>query len=224
MSLLLDDDVRKEWDSLRSRGNTGTRAAAAAGPASIRDSDRSFVAVATTETPARMIDWERMAYIDEVLLAAGGSVPGDHVPLLRNHRRYEPADDIYGSAREWKLEADLNQWACRCFMSDPSDPEDPVVRAWTRVRGGHLRGVSIGYEVLAFEDVPPGEKKKVAGRFWTAGQRVLRVSTEWVVHELSLTPIGADKKALVRSKGGDGIPVFTGFRTSQPELPRSFFR
>lgn len=210
-----------EWEALRSRGITGTRVLPPT-PSSIRESDRSFGCVATTETPARMIDWEAYAYIDEILIARGGSIPGDHVPLLRNHQRFDPADDIYGSAREWKLEDEI-QWGCRCFMAEPSDPQDPVNRAWTRVKGGHLRGVSIGYEVQAFTDIPPGEKKKVGDRYFTAGPRRLRVSTEWVVHELSLTPIGADKKALIRSKGM-APPVVTGFRAALPPSQGSYFR
>jgi hypothetical protein len=224
MSLSVEQTVQAEWDALRSRGITGARVLPPATPSSIRESDRSFGCVAATETAAKMIDWETYAWIDEVLLARGGSIPGDHVPLLRNHMRFDPADDIYGSAREWKLEDDV-QWICRCFMSEPSDELDPVNRAWTRVRGGHLRGVSVGYEVLAFEDIQPGEKKKVANRFWTAPpQRRLRVSTEWVVRELSLTPIGADKQALIRSKGVAPLPVVTGFRTSKPQPQGSYFR
>lgn len=222
MSHKLDQSIAQEWESLRSRGITGTRVLPPT-PASIRESDRSFGCVASTETPARMIDWETYSYIDEILVARGGSIPGDHVPLLRNHQRWDPADDVYGSAREWKLEDDA-QWACRCFMSEPSDPQDPVNRAWTRVKGGHLRGVSIGYSVVAYTDIPAGEKKKVGDRYFTAGpQRRLRVSTEWVVYELSLTPIGADKKALVRSMGSTP-PVITGFRTSRPQPEGSYFR
>lgn len=221
-ALVLEPEVQSVWDSLRSRGNTGARALSTR-PSSIIEADRSFQAVAATENPARMIDWANMRYIDEVLVASGGRIENDYAPLLRNHQRYDPADDVYGSAREWALEADT-QWLCRCFMSKPSDPSDPVERAWTRVLGGHLRAVSVGYEVLKFEDVPPGERKKVAGRFWTAGERVLRVSTEWVIHELSLTPIGADSKALIRSKDIDALPVVTGFRTAAPQPKGSYFR
>lgn len=216
-------EISQEWETLRARGMTGSRVLGPTAPASIREADRSFGAVAATETPARMIDWSTYSFVDEILVATGGSVPGDHVPLLRNHYRSDPADDVYGSAREWKLENEI-QWVCRCFMSEPSDERDPVQRAWTRVKGGHLRGVSIGYEVLAFTDIPPGEKKKVSGRFWTAGTRILRVSTSWVVHELSLTPIGADKKALIRSKGGEGDPVVSGFRRSLPDSKKEYFR
>jgi hypothetical protein len=219
----LEDLERQQWDALRSRGLTGARVLPKNAPVSIRESDRSFLCVATSEAPTPMRDWATYTLVDEILLAKGGKIPGDHVPLLRNHYRNDPADDIYGSAREWNLENEI-QWACRCFMSEPSDERDPVIRAWTRILGGHLRRVSIGYEVLGFEDIQPGEKKKVAGRFFTAGARVLRVSTEWTIHELSLTPIGADPNALIRSKGGDPPPVITGFRKSLPDTFRSYFR
>lgn len=217
-----DQAVQREWEALRTRGLTGARALPTT-PASINESDRSFGCVATTETPARMIDWETFRYIDEVLVAKGGEIPGDHVVLLRNHQRSDPADDVYGSAREWKLE-DSKLWSCRCFMSDPSDAMDPVERAWTRVKGGHLRAVSIGYQVFEFEDIEPGQKKRVDGRFWTAGERVLRICTRWQVHELSLTPVGADSKALIRSKDHAPEPIVTGFRTSSPQPKGSYFR
>jgi hypothetical protein len=223
MTQAIDQSVVKEWESLRSRGITGTRELPSMAPSSLRESDRSFLCVASTETPAVMVDWEAGRYIDEILIASGGSIPNDHVPLLRNHRRFDPSDDIYGSAREWKLEDQL-QWVCRCFISEASDPQDPVNRAWTRVKGGHLRGVSVGYQVLAYTDIPAGEKKKVGDRYFTAKpERRLRVSTEWVVHELSLTPIGADKKALTRSKGM-APPVVTGFRAALPPIQGSYFR
>ena len=221
-TLELSDRDRALWDGLRTRGVTGVRELPVT-PASVREADRSFGCVASTETPAEMIDWETYSVIDEILLARGGEFP-EQVPLLRNHQRFDPADDVYGSAREWALELEATQWACRGYMSEPSDPADPVVRAWTRVKGGHLRAVSIGYRVYEFEDIEPGQRKKVAGRFFTAGARRLRVATRWRGHELSLTPIGADPKALIRSKGQGAAPVVTGFRVDRPTTARGFFR
>jgi hypothetical protein len=70
------------------------------------------------------------------------------------------------------------------------------------VADGHIRAVSIGYHVPdgGFVDIQPGQRAEVAGRTFEAAGRTLRISTEWRVHELSLTPIGADEFALIRSK------------------------
>jgi hypothetical protein len=212
---------QNEWDALRTRGLTGTRALPMA-PESIREADRSFGCVASTETPARMIDYETYTFVDEVLLARGGEFP-DTVPLLRNHRRFE-LEDVIGSAREWRLEADANQWAARGYIATPANERDGVDVYWSRVKDGHLRAVSIGYEVYEFEDIEPGQRKKVAGRFWTAGVRRLRISTKWRGHELSLTPIGADSKALIRSTDQRPAPIANWFRTGGPQLQGDIFR
>lgn len=211
--------IAPEWENLRSRGMDGARAQSVL-PASIRDNDRSFECVATTEIPALMWDWERYERIDEILVAAGGEIPPSIV-LLRNHNRSDLID-IVGSAREFRLEEN-KQWACRSYLAEQVDAAQQTNAYWSLIKGGHLRAVSIGYSVLDYVDIAAGEKKLVGGRYYTAKARRLRVSTAWKAHELSLTPIGADEAALIRSTGPAAVPV-NGFRVSDPKPKRDYFR
>lgn len=171
-------------------------------PASVDAEARSFEAVVSTETRAQVIDWSRYEIIDEVLLARGGEFP-EQVPLLPNHSRFS-LDDVIGAAREFRMEG--NQWVGRGYLAEPADDTDPVRRYWSRLEAGYINAVSIGYVVREAVDIQPGKKQMVAGKFYTAGERRLRVTTSWRVHELSLVPIGADSMALIRSHLGARRP------------------
>jgi hypothetical protein len=177
-------------------------------PASINEEQRSFEAVVSTETRAMIFDYRNYEVIEEILVARGGQFPA-RVPLLPNHNRYS-VTDVIGSALDFRVEN--NQWVGRGVLASPADPNDPVERIWKRVAEGHLRAVSIGYRVLEYTNIPPGKRAVVGEREFAAGDRTLRVTTAWRVHELSLTPIGADSEALIRS-----------FHGHSPVPQRSFF-
>lgn len=166
---------------------------------SINLEERSFEAVVATEQRAQIIDWQRYEIIDEILVARGGEFP-EQTPLLPNHRRYDVLD-VIGSARNFRREG--NQWIGRGFVAEPANDADEVGIIWKRVSAGHIRAVSIGYNVFNSVDIPPGKRANVNGTNFTAGERLLRISTQWRVHELSLTPIGADSMALIRSHMGN---------------------
>lgn len=163
--------------------------------ASVNEESRSFEATMTTETPCAVFDWKSWDVIDEVLVARGGKFPSQ-VPLLEAHCRYD-LGCMRGSARNIRLEGD--RIAGTAFISTAS-PEDE--RAWNLVREGHLTDVSIGYVVKKAQMVDPGETKEIGGRSYTAGERKLRVATEWELRELSLVPIGADAQAKIRAELG----------------------
>lgn len=164
---------------------------------SVDEDARSFEAVAASETPAQMFDYRAWEPIDEILLARGGMFP-EQIPLLANHRRANLEDQI-GSARDFRMEGD--RWIGRGFVCKAVGDNDPVERIWRRVADGHLRAVSIGYKIANYVDIAAGKRQKVGDREFVAGDRTLRVTTEWQVHELSLTPIGADSAALIRTMG-----------------------
>lgn len=176
---------------------------------SIVEADRSFEAIVSTEQIAQVIDWRRYEIIDEVLIARGGVFP-ESIPLLDSHQRYR-SRDVIGSAQDFHLED--NKWIGRGLVAKPANADDDVEIIWARIRDKHLRAVSIGYEVLENTDIDPGQKKMVAGRYFTAKERRLRITTAWRTHELSTTPIGADSMALIRSHMGN---------VAQPK--RSYFR
>lgn len=153
--------------------------------------ERSFEAVAATETPAEVFDWQRFEYIREILVADGCEAP-ERVPLLDSHNRYRAAD-VIGTARDWRREG--TNWISRNFFV-ADDPE--VERVAVRVRDGHITDVSIGYEVLRYVDIPAGSSQEIEGREYRAGDQPLRVTTKWRIRELSVCPIGADENAKIR--------------------------
>jgi hypothetical protein len=166
---------------------------------SINVEARSFEAVAATETIAQIVDWELYEIIDEILVARGGSFP-EHTPLLENHQRWSTLD-VIGSAVDYRRQSDI--WLVRGIRAEPEGESDPVERIWRRVKDRHVRAVSIGYRVGEKTDIPPGKRMTVDGRTYQARERLLRISTRWSGHELSLTPIGADSAALIRSQKGN---------------------
>ena len=172
---------------------------------SIDEKNRSFEAVVATETVAQVWDHRTYDLIDEILIARGGEFPVQ-APLLQNHQRYSVLD-VIGSAMEFKM--DGNQWTGRGFIAEPATEDDEVRKIWVRVSGGFINAVSIGYRVKNFVDIPPGQTQTIGGKSYTANERMLRISTSWSVHEVSLTPIPADELALIRSRNGNGAKIET---------------
>jgi hypothetical protein len=179
---------------------------------SINEQDRSFEAVAATESRVQVIDWQRYEIIDEILIARGGHF-ADYVVLLDNHQRHSGVNAVMGSAGEFRRKG--GEWIGRGTIGRAVEGNIHREQAWQDIRDGHLRAVSIGYRVADAIEIPAGRKARVGGQTFEAGERTLRVSTEWYTHELSLTPIGADSMALIRSHQG------LVARTSKP---RSYFR
>lgn len=164
----------------------------------INKEDRSFETVASTEQPATIFDWRSWDLIDEVLVAKGGSFP-EVTPLLESHMRYDLGDQL-GSARNYRLERD--QWVARGYIGRSATGNVKRDQVWMDIEDGHVRAVSIGYEVLNYVDIPAGKRQVVDGKTYEARERTLRISTEWRGHELSIVSIGADSLALIRSHMG----------------------
>lgn len=162
---------------------------------SINEQERSFEAVAATESRVPIFDWQRGEFVEEVLLA-DGCRGAEQIPLLDSHQRWTSLDQI-GSSRNWRREG--TDWLCRNYLVE-GDSE--VERIWKRILQRHLKDVSVGYEVLERVDIPARTTQRVAGRDWTAGEITLRISTIWMRRELSVTPIGADQQAKIRSHQG----------------------
>jgi len=169
-----------------------TYRAAAAVPASLSEEDRSVDAVIATETPTAVLDFETWRVIDEVLVMEGARVP-DQVPLLDSHSRWS-VDNVLGSTRSIRVEG-----ATLVGRNHFDEDGGAADRAWGKVKRGHIRDFSIGYRVENHVDIPAGKSQEVNGRAFTAAQRTLRVTTSWRLVENSLTPIGADSQAKVRS-------------------------
>lgn len=170
------------------------RSAAGFRSESLREEDRSFEAVLTTETPAAIYDWDTRQIVDEVLLASGVRFM-DYLPLLRSHSRSSELD-VIGHHDAPRLDGEV--WVARAYVSEPAHDADPVREIWQRIKGGHLRAVSIGYWPAEYIDIPAGKTATVAGRSFTAGSRTLRITTQTTVFESSIVAVGADSQALIR--------------------------
>jgi hypothetical protein len=164
---------------------------------SANEGERSIEAVLSTESPVQMYDWRSGGIVDEILLADGVSLPRQ-LPLLNTHNRYS-LDAVLGSVRDIAIEDgdDARQIAGRLFFADGDEDAE---KAWNKVRQGHITDVSIGYRVVARDEVEPGKTLTLKGRTFKAGSRRLRIATQWEIREASVVPIGADNQAKTRNQ------------------------
>lgn len=159
-------------------------------PNSYDQATRSFVATVATETPAQVWDWERFDVIHEVLLMRGATWPEiGQAPLLDSHAR-DSTRHILGSARNFRIDGD--QLLADVFLADGATGE----AIGHKIAGGHLTDLSIGYQVQEGHFIPDGQVQTIDGREFAGPVKVV---TLWEIKEVSLTPIGADKKAKIRS-------------------------
>lgn len=171
-----------------------TRAAVPIQPASFDEAAGSVRAIATTEAPARVFDWERWEIIDEILRMDGVVLPDTgQVPLLDSHERHT-VSAVLGSAAAFEVDAAGGHRALSCVVTYSKTTEGQS--AAQKTREGHLTDYSVGYSVDESYWVPDGEKQIIRGETYTGPVRVV---TKWTLKELSATPIGADVFAKARS-------------------------
>ena len=175
---------------------TTTRAAAAQ-PATLDAEARTVRAIAATERPTAVFDWDRYDVVDEILLMAGAILPeSGRVPLLDSHQRGS-VGDLLGSAGDFVAAQSGGFEAMEAAVA--FGDTDAARAALALVRDGHLTDLSVGYEPVESMWIPAGQKQIIAGREF-AGP--VKVTTRWMLKELSVTPIGADALAKMRSQGG----------------------
>ncbi|KKM86703.1 hypothetical protein LCGC14_1276310 [marine sediment metagenome] len=162
------------------------------GAESANDDTRSVEAVIATDTPVAVYDYRSGEMIDEVLRMDGVEVD-EQVPMLANHSRWS-LDDVYGSTREINTAA--HELRGRLYFAEG---DEGVERAWQKVRGGHIRDVSVGYRAEKYTDIRPGQTAVVNGQTYRAKGRTLRITTRWTLREVSLVPIGADSHSKIRA-------------------------
>lgn len=155
--------------------------------------ERSVEAVLATERRVEVFDYRSYERIEEMLLMDSGQFPA-RVVLLDTHSRYS-VEMVRGSIREIRREGE--RLVGRLFFASDEDS----IRAWEKVRDGHVTDVSIGYLVREAVDIEPNTEANVNGRDFKAGARTLRVVTSWELREGSLVPIGADQEAKTREAG-----------------------
>ncbi len=178
-------------------------------PSTYDPKSKTFTATVTTEQAAQVWDWDSFDVISEVLLMKGATWPAiGQAPLLDAHSR-ESTQNILGSARNFRIVGDE-------LLADIHLTDGPQGEAIGRkIQGGHLTDLSVGYQVEQSRFIHDGEVQVIDGREYKGP---LRVATKWKIFEVSLTPIGADSRAKVRSSSMD---VTTTTRPDQVPSTRS---
>lgn len=162
----------------------------------INADERSVEAVIATEAPTLVLDMQRWEVVEEILLASGMRVASadGQVPLLDTHNRATVQAQL-GSCRDIRVDGDVI--IGRNVFSSVQAAQD----CFTKITEGHVRDNSVGYQVENFVTIEAGQTVEVEGRSFTASeQRPLRVTTDWVIKENSVCPIGADSNAKMRGE------------------------
>jgi len=155
---------------------------------SYNENDRTVEAVFSTEAPVVVFDWDSYRMIPEILLSSGMKFPSQ-VPMLDNHNRFSVKDQL-GSGRNMRVE-NSETIGILNFANTP-DSES----ALELVREKHLTDVSIGYTTTSVF-IEDGESYTHEGRTYNGP---LKLALETNIKEISLTPIGADEFAKIRSE------------------------
>jgi hypothetical protein len=159
-------------------------------PASIDEEHNSVEAVLGTESACLSMDLRTKKSYLEVYRMDGAVLP-PQVPLCDTHTR-DSVKKVLGSVRDIRTEGD--QCLGRLYTAGTE------YDTWSKIRDKHITDVSWGVQPLESVEIPAGKSKEVKGRLYTApSDRSLTVHTEWRLREVSVTPIGSDERAKIRS-------------------------
>lgn len=182
----------------------------------INEANRSVEATLSTPMRVQVFDFGHYRMIEEVLIPRGMETV-KQVPLLNNHSR-KGVEDILGSVRNITNRDGVVRGTL--MLAEDDEQAD---KAWSKIRGGHLTDVSIGYHAIDFVDIKPNTSKLVDGKRYTAGELTLRVTTRWRLKEVSVVPIGADQAAKMRAELSVSqrsyFDALSARATSTPALP-----
>lgn len=105
-------------------------------------------------------------------------------PFLKVHE-LDTLDAVIGSVVPGSARTESGRGIAQVRISERADVE-PI---WRDIQAGHIRAVSIGYQVHRFDISKPD------------GQRELWRAVDWTPFEISAVPVGADPAAGFRAKG-----------------------
>lgn len=154
-------------------------------PASLDEKDRSIEVLWSTGARVRRSSFFGDPF-DEELSMDPAQVHLDRLnagaPLLKVHDRFA-LEAVIGSVVPGTARIENGRGVARVRFSERDDVE-PI---WNDVRSGHLRAVSIGYQVNRYEITRPANGPEL----WRA--------VDWTPFEISAVPVGADPAAGFRS-------------------------
>ena len=160
----------------------------------INADDRTVRATIVTENPVFEYDFRAGEMVDGVILVdAMQPVDRDAIPMFESHNTYD-LGSLIGSVRDIRQENGELAGTLHFAMDDPK-----ADRIWRMIEQGHINDVSVGARPLAYERLARGESKQVNGKTYTArNDRPMRIVTDWVLREVSVVGIGADRAAKMR--------------------------
>lgn len=160
-------------------------------PATLDEQDRSIEVVWSTGARVRRQPFFGEPF-DEELAMDPSSVRLERLnagaPLLKVHD-LRTLDSVIGSVVPGTARVENGRGIARVRFSDRED----VSPIWADISGGHIRAVSIGYQVHRYEVTRPANAPEI----WRA--------VDWTPFEISAVPVGADPAA--------------GFRSIDPVMP-----
>ena len=160
-------------------------------PATINEEDRSIEVVWSTGSRVRRQPLFGEPF-DEELSMDPASVRLERLnaggPVLKVHDT-RSLDSVIGSVIPGSARVDNGRGIARVRFSDRED----VAPIWSDISGGHIRAVSIGYQVHRYDVTRSANGPEV----WRA--------VDWTPFEISAVPVGADPAA--------------GFRSIDPLIP-----
>lgn len=160
-------------------------------PKTFEDATNSVWTIAATEDPVRIWDAGQNNFVHEVLLLSGVELPKEGSVTLLDSHQYNSVSHVLGTATNFR--PTQNGLECQIFFSGAS----PIaVETANKVKEGHLTDFSIGYSVIESEWLPEGSERIFSGKLYRGP---IRITTQWRLKELSITPIGADPRARVRT-------------------------
>ncbi|MEP3480771.1 MAG: Mu-like prophage major head subunit gpT family protein [Fuerstiella sp.] len=173
---------------------------------------RTVEAVIATEAPVMVYDWRSEQMVQEVLRMDLITMPeGSQIVLLDSHARWS-LDTVLGSIRDIRSEGSDLIGTLHFVEGDPD--VDKVVR---KVAQGHIRDISVGYRVRAYEQVRRGETLMIRGVEYTAETHRMLIAVDWEPHEGSLTAVGADSNSKLRDASEEAL----SHRSSEHKTPDS---
>ncbi len=150
--------------------------------------DGTLEVVWTTGSGVERWDWDTGARYWETLSLDASHVRLDQLnagaPLLDTHRLYD-SEDVIGHVEDNSASMLPTEGRCKVVF-DMDDPK--AAKLYRKAKAGHLRGVSVGYDVHRYDVLEGAGPNKLPT--WHA--------VDWTPREISICPIGADSGAGVR--------------------------
>ena len=164
--------------------------------ATLDEKARSIDSTLVTENPVQ--SWNMSTYkVDEDVLLMDGlmSIPAQ-IPLVDEHQiSGKTIKNVLGSTRSIRIEN--GELVGTNFFSSVTEGQS----AFTKVKEGHVTDNSIRYQPLEYVSIPPGQARSINGVEYAASKQMARrIVTKWLLKDNSLTAVGADQMAKMRSQ------------------------